>query len=386
MAGRLRAGALRSGCGRGRGPWCRVLSAGQARARAATAVQRSDRVVVVHLGRGVRAVGSLGGIPVRFRPLWSVRRRRLGQRAPVGLGALPGGHLAVVLTTVSCSSAGNCGAGGYYGQPPAFDTRLQGVVVTERHGVWGQGDGGSGAGCPEHGAVRRRRPDVLPLGGQLHRDRELSGQAWRRPGVRGQREASTWGKADLLDTCRSSPAIVTRPPPHWQGLRNRTALPTRQRLTAGFSRLDSRSPVHGLARRLARRRTPSRDGPAAGHRRPASSPVQHADPMSSFSGTLIAAAAAARSRACHRIPPSALGSSALEVPSRSPRRRRPGKTGPVPPLFPGRSVMRRLGLLSLHHRDSPGHACMDGSTEEHRFDIVEKQHSRCHRLRGKVAV
>ena len=117
-----------------------VLPAGQARAAGGARPSNGQIESLSCTSAGeCAAVGSLGGIPVRFRPLVVSEKNGVwGSVRPVGLGALPGGHLAVVLTTVSCSSAGNCGAGGYYGQPPAFDTRLQGVVVTERHGVWGK--------------------------------------------------------------------------------------------------------------------------------------------------------------------------------------------------------------------------------------------------------
>jgi len=50
-----------------------------------------------------------------------------------GLGALNTGGDAQVLS-VSCGSAGNCAAGGYYG--PAGNG--QGFVVSEKNGVWGQ--------------------------------------------------------------------------------------------------------------------------------------------------------------------------------------------------------------------------------------------------------
>ena len=56
-----------------------------------------------------------------------------------GLPALPGGDRFAVLGTVSCSSAGNCSAGGCYqenGCPENWPS--QALVVTERDGVWGK--------------------------------------------------------------------------------------------------------------------------------------------------------------------------------------------------------------------------------------------------------
>ena len=60
------------------------------------------------------------------------RNGRWGKAIEVpGLGALNKGHYAEV-NSVSCGSAGNCAAGGYYHR---FG-RLQGFVAVERHGRW----------------------------------------------------------------------------------------------------------------------------------------------------------------------------------------------------------------------------------------------------------
>jgi hypothetical protein len=56
-----------------------------------------------------------------------------------GLGALNKGHQAAV-NEVSCGSAGNCVAGGAYAGgflPPRRSGRLHGFVAAERHGAWG---------------------------------------------------------------------------------------------------------------------------------------------------------------------------------------------------------------------------------------------------------
>lgn len=56
-----------------------------------------------------------------------------------GLSALPGGDRSAELGIVSCSSAGNCSAGGCYqvaGCPDNLPS--QALVVTERNGVWGR--------------------------------------------------------------------------------------------------------------------------------------------------------------------------------------------------------------------------------------------------------
>jgi hypothetical protein len=55
-----------------------------------------------------------------------------------GLSALPRADHFAVLASVSCSSAGNCGAGGYYQEKGPLSTApSEALVVTERNGVWG---------------------------------------------------------------------------------------------------------------------------------------------------------------------------------------------------------------------------------------------------------
>jgi hypothetical protein len=65
----------------------------------------------------------------------SERNGRWGKAIKVpGLGALRKGTKARVLS-VSCGSAGNCAAGGFYGDG---DGHQQGFVVSEENGVWGR--------------------------------------------------------------------------------------------------------------------------------------------------------------------------------------------------------------------------------------------------------
>jgi hypothetical protein len=74
----------------------------------------------------------------------SERNRRWGQAIEVpGLAALNKRRDAAV-TSVSCASAGNCVAGGFYGHnstDPYVVTSGQGFVVSERNGRWGQAAG-----------------------------------------------------------------------------------------------------------------------------------------------------------------------------------------------------------------------------------------------------
>jgi len=59
-----------------------------------------------------------------------------------GLAALNvGGNDGV--SSVSCGSAGNCAAGGFYTgayYPPTFNNALQAFVVSEENGVWGMAE------------------------------------------------------------------------------------------------------------------------------------------------------------------------------------------------------------------------------------------------------
>jgi len=70
-----------------------------------------DEATLRHDGRGGRRVH--GGVDLRQRGGGRVGRH-LGHRRQVpGTGALNKGGTAALLHSVSCASAGNCGAGGY---------------------------------------------------------------------------------------------------------------------------------------------------------------------------------------------------------------------------------------------------------------------------------
>ena len=80
----------------------------------------------------------------------SQRHGRWGTAIEVpGLAALNKGGYAGI-TPVSCGSAGNCAAGGYY-----FDRRglLQGFVVSQRHGRWGTAIEVPGLGALNKGMI-----------------------------------------------------------------------------------------------------------------------------------------------------------------------------------------------------------------------------------------
>src|ERR1700683_4004760 len=91
-----------------------------------------------------------------------------------GLAALNADGQAEVLT-VSCGPAGGCAAGGYYYDPHG---QQQGFVVSEQNGTWGKASEGS-----------------RPLG-RLRGRRLLLRPAWSAAGVRGQRAERYLGQGD----------------------------------------------------------------------------------------------------------------------------------------------------------------------------------------------
>jgi hypothetical protein len=100
----------------------------------------------------------------------SERNGRWGAAIAVpGLAALNTGREAQVFS-VSCGSAGNCVAGGYYSHG---DLGRRGFVAVERGRRLGRGDPGARPGGREHGRLRRGHLGVVRPGGQLHGRREL---------------------------------------------------------------------------------------------------------------------------------------------------------------------------------------------------------------------
>ncbi len=119
----------------------------------------------------------------------SQRRGRWGTAIEVpGLGNLNKAYFAEVLS-VSCASAGNCAAGGYY-QPRR--THDQGFVVSERRGRWGTAIEVPGLGALNTGG-RPGHLSVVRLGGQLRGRRVLPGPPQSIPGVRGQPSSAAAG-------------------------------------------------------------------------------------------------------------------------------------------------------------------------------------------------
>ena len=88
-------------------------------------------------------------------------------------------------TRCRAPSAGNCSAGGYY-----TDSSLhtQAFVVSEINGTWRHRHRGPRHRGPQPGRDRRDHLGVVRLGGQLRRGRVLRRQLRPLPGVRGQQE------------------------------------------------------------------------------------------------------------------------------------------------------------------------------------------------------
>src|SRR5216683_2611505 len=86
-----------------------------------------------------------------------------------GSGALNKGGDAVVIS-VSCASAGNCAAGGFYTRRLRQRAGVRGERAAR---PVGQGDRGARLSCPEQGRVRKHHVGVVRLGGELRGGRVL---------------------------------------------------------------------------------------------------------------------------------------------------------------------------------------------------------------------
>ena len=97
------------------------------------------------------------------------RHGRWGQAIEVpGLGALNTGGYAQV-ASVSCAPAGSCAVGGYYSEPHSE----QGFVASERNGRWGTAIAVPGLAALNTGSASRGQLGVVRLGGQLRGRRVL---------------------------------------------------------------------------------------------------------------------------------------------------------------------------------------------------------------------
>jgi hypothetical protein len=131
------------------------------------------------------AVGWSSG-PRRHAFVARERKGTWGKAIPVpGLAALNNGGGSYA-TSVSCASAGNCAAGGWY-KYGARSGHWQAFVVGLVNGRWAKGQAGAGFGHPEHRRAGPARLGVVLLGRQLRRGRVLHHWLRSPPGVRRQR-------------------------------------------------------------------------------------------------------------------------------------------------------------------------------------------------------
>ena len=100
-----------------------------------------------------------------------------------GTAALNQGLPAEALS-VSCASAGNCSAGGYYTDGSRHS---QAFVASEVNGTWHTAIEVPGTARPQPGRASGGQLGVVCLGGQLRRGRVLHRQLRPRAGVRRQR-------------------------------------------------------------------------------------------------------------------------------------------------------------------------------------------------------
>ena len=94
---------------------------------------------------------------------------------------------------MSCGSAGNCAAGGYYGCLRATATR--GSWPIERNGRWGKAIEVPGLAALNKGGDAAGQLGVVRLGGQLRGRRALRGRRRRQQGFVAVERNGRWGKA-----------------------------------------------------------------------------------------------------------------------------------------------------------------------------------------------
>jgi hypothetical protein len=154
---------------------------------------------VVMLGPAVGVASAAGGAGAGVRPAggaWAVFGAAWGRAREVpGTGRLNTGGWAAI-TAVSCSSAGNCSAGGYYtpaAEPGYASTQV--FVVSEVNGTWGRAREVPGtaalnwAGGARVNSVSCASPGNCSAGGYLNGDSGAD-QGFVVSEVHG-----TWGKA-----------------------------------------------------------------------------------------------------------------------------------------------------------------------------------------------
>jgi hypothetical protein len=154
---------------------------------------------VLVLAAGVAVMWGAGLVPVAGLGGGTAARAGTVQAAGVwgevtwvpGLGALNVGKDAEVLS-VSCTSATNCGAGGYYRDRRGRD---QGFVVSEKYGVWGRATEVPGLGALNQGGQAQVLSVSCALAGYCAAAGYYTGSHGRQQGFVVGEQNGAWGHA-----------------------------------------------------------------------------------------------------------------------------------------------------------------------------------------------
>jgi hypothetical protein len=155
------------------------------------------RVQVLALAAGVAVMWGAGLVPVAGAGGGQAAQAKTVPAAGVwgqvtwvpGLGALNAGKNAQVLS-VSCTSAANCGAGGYYQDRRG---REQGFVVSEKHGVWGRAIEVPGLGALNQDGQAQVLSVSCALAGYCAAAGYYTGSHGRRQGFVVSEQNGAWG-------------------------------------------------------------------------------------------------------------------------------------------------------------------------------------------------
>ena len=153
------------------------------------------RLGVVRLGGQLRGRRGLHGpAPVTSRGSWPSSRTASGarrSRCPAWAALNTGGDAEV--NSVSCASAGNCAAGGYYADRRDHG---QGFVADERNGRWGKAIEVPGLGALNTGGHAEVDSVSCASAGNCAAGGDYADRPRPRAGVRGRRAERPLGQGD----------------------------------------------------------------------------------------------------------------------------------------------------------------------------------------------
>ena len=126
----------------------------------------------------------------------SETRGRWGNAIEVpGMATLNTGGDAEV-DSISCATAGECAAGGFYDHGHSVDGSFQAFVVNETNGTWGKAIEVPGTATLNNGDDADVDSISCAAPGELRRRRRLQQHLGQRPGLRGRREERQLGHRD----------------------------------------------------------------------------------------------------------------------------------------------------------------------------------------------